>query len=347
MWGGTGNDTMYGEGGDDDMIGNAGDDSMSGGDGQDVMLGDDGTIAPASPAQLQPETSSVLRVATPASLTVGGNDTMDGGNGNDMMYGQGGNDVMHGSAGDDYMEGNAGSDTMTGDAGDDDMIGGSSVANTPDGADSMDGGDGNDVMLGDNGQITRQVDASNNYVRYSAVNKLGLQDGAVIRKVTLFADADTIGGNDTMTGGTGDDIMYGEAGNDSMAGGDGNDQMYGGLGNDSMDGGNGNDGMVGDDGIINPSIFNGSTQTLLVSQGHKISVQIDVGGTIDWSVTLVNPAVGGNDTMMGGLGNDALHGGAGNDLMYGDDPSSNTAVGGNDVHVRRSWQRQHVWPGRQ
>jgi Ca2+-binding RTX toxin-like protein len=330
MLGGTGNDTMFGQGGDDDMIGNAGDDSMSGGDGQDVMLGDDGTIAPASPAKIQPETSSVLRIATPASLTDGGNDNMDGGAGNDFMYGQGGSDTMHGGSGDDYMEGNAGADNMSGDAGDDDMIGGSSVAGTPDGGDTMDGGADNDVMLGDNGQITRQVDpATNTYVRYSAVNKLGLQDGAVIRNVTLFADQDTVGGNDTMLGGAGDDIMYGEVGDDVMSGGDNNDQMYGGLGNDSMDGGTGNDGMVGDKGIINPSIFNGSLQTLLVSQGKKISVLIDVNGTINWSVTLIDPTLGGNDSMKGGLGDDAMHGGAGADLMYGDD-SANPAAGGND-----------------
>jgi Ca2+-binding RTX toxin-like protein len=330
MSGGTGDDAMYGQGGDDDMIGNAGNDWMDGGDGQDVMLGDDGTITPASPARLVLETSSALRIALPASLTVGGNDTMAGGNGQDAMYGQGGNDSMSGGGNDDYMEGNAGSDNMSGDAGDDDMIGGSSVANTTDAGDSMSGGDGNDVMLGDNGQITRVVDGSNNYVRYSAANKLGLQDGAVIRNVTLFADQDTVGGNDSMAGGNNDDIMYGEAGDDVMAGDANNDQMYGGLGNDSMDGGTGNDGMVGDKGLINPSIFDGSTQTILVSQAKKISVAIDVGGTINWSVTLIDSTNGGNDSMKGGLGNDAMHGGAGADLMYGDDTASNT-VGGNDL----------------
>ncbi|HEX5241768.1 MAG TPA: calcium-binding protein [Tepidisphaeraceae bacterium] len=353
MTGGNGNDTMYGQGGndsmsggndDDDMVGGLGNDTMDGGAGNDVMLGDEGTIS--TPVNVVPkavpESNSIARSVTLNSSASDGNDSMTGGDGNDTMYGQGGNDWMDGNAGDDYMEGNSGNDTMFGEAGDDDMIGGSSVAFTPDGNDSMDGGDGNDVMLGDNGIITRPTDASGtHYLRQTPGatpgTGVGLEDNAVIRTIILV-DSDSVGGNDTMTGGTGDDIMHGELGNDVMYGGDGNDQMFGELGNDFMDGGAGNDCMLGDDGTIVGSIFNGASQTTLTVPGNKVSAVVDVKGTIDWMVNLLNASAGGNDTIIGGLGNDVIHGGAGNDITLGDQGIVNAngtvsliAGGGNDI----------------
>lgn len=353
MTGGDGADTMYGQGGndsmsggagDDDMIGGLGNDTMDGGDGNDVMLGDNGSIiTPVNVIpQAVPESNSIARTVVLSNSASDGNDSMTGGNGNDTMYGQGGNDYMEGNAGDDYMEGNAGSDTMYGGAGDDDMIGGSSIAGTPDGSDYMDGGDGNDVMIGDNGTITRPTDATGtHYLRQVAGptpgTGVGLEDNAVIRNLTLL-DEDTIGGNDTMYGGAGDDIMHGGLGDDVMYGGDGNDQMYGELGSDYMDGGTGNDCMLGDKGIIVASIFSGSSQTTIAPPGNKISALINVAGTINYVVTLIDPTNGGNDTMLGGLGNDVMHGGAGDDIMLGDTGMvSATGVvsllpgGGNDI----------------
>jgi len=53
----------------------------------------------------------------------------------------------------------------------------------------------------------------------------------------------------SLTGGAGDDTLYGSDGNDLMDGGDGNDFMYGYAGGDTMSGGNGNDHMEGGSGI--------------------------------------------------------------------------------------------------
>ena len=55
-------------------------------------------------------------------------------------------------------------------------------------------------------------------------------------------------GNDTLTGTTGADTIYGFAGNDSISGGDGNDQVYGDEGNDTLDGGAGVNELYGGDG---------------------------------------------------------------------------------------------------
>jgi Ca2+-binding RTX toxin-like protein len=327
MNGNAGADQMYGEGGADQMSGDADNDNMFGGDGNDTMNGNDG--------------ADQMFGQGGADLMFGGadNDLMSGGDENDVMYGQTGDDTQTGDAGDDYMEGNQGSDSMSGGTGDDDMIGGSSVANTPDAGDNMDGGDGADVMLGDNGIITRRFDSGGNLIRYTAANKLGLQNGAPIRDVTLFADSDVIGGNDFMTGGAGDDTEHGEAGNDSVYGNDGDDDLYGELGADLIDGGAGDDAIVGDKGIIVDSILDGSTQETISGQGNKVSVVIDSAGTKLRTVTLLDAANGGNDSISGGIGNDVIHAGAGDDLIYGDNLASSAADGkdaifadaGNDV----------------
>jgi Ca2+-binding RTX toxin-like protein len=55
-------------------------------------------------------------------------------------------------------------------------------------------------------------------------------------------------GNDTLTGGSGNDRIDGQDGNDSLFGGGGNDSLTGGAGNDFIAGGAGNDTLVGGDG---------------------------------------------------------------------------------------------------
>lgn len=58
-----------------------------------------------------------------------------------------------------------------------------------------------------------------------------------------------LGGNDTLLGGNGRDRLFGDAGDDSLDGGNGNDVLRGGLGNDRLDGGNGLDRLFGEGGI--------------------------------------------------------------------------------------------------
>jgi CSLREA domain-containing protein len=52
-------------------------------------------------------------------------------------------------------------------------------------------------------------------------------------------------GNDSITGGGGNDILFGDAGNDSLLGGSGRDILIGGLDNDNLNGGAGNDILIG------------------------------------------------------------------------------------------------------
>ncbi|MEH6740901.1 MAG: calcium-binding protein, partial [Sulfitobacter sp.] len=78
------------------------------------------------------------------------------------------------------------------------------------------------------------------------------------------------GGNDSLLGGSGDDVIYGMAGNDFISGGTDNDRLYGGSGHDTLAGEAGNDLYDGGDG--NDLFFAGA----------------------------------GADTMLGGAGNDQL-----------------------------------------
>lgn len=56
-------------------------------------------------------------------------------------------------------------------------------------------------------------------------------------------------GNDKLSGGAGNDTLYGYDGNDKLLGGTGNDTLFGGRGNDNLQGGAGNDVLVGGSGI--------------------------------------------------------------------------------------------------
>ena len=88
-------------------------------------------------------------------------------------------------------------------------------------------------------------------------------------------------GNDSITGGLGEDTLAGGPGNDTLTGGRENDSLYGGLGNDTLTGDSGDDSLDG--GIGNDSL-------------------------------LGSP---GKDTLIGGLGNDTLIGGNGFDILRG------------------------------
>jgi Ca2+-binding RTX toxin-like protein len=98
-------------------------------------------------------------------------------------------------------------------------------------------------------------------------------------------------GHDSISGGADDDILSGGAGNDYLSGGDGLDSLSGGTGDDTLDGGAGDDlvdGSSGDDVVL----------------GGEGDDQV-YGGT-------------GDDRLEGGAGDDLLTGGAGSDVIFGD-----------------------------
>jgi VCBS repeat-containing protein len=135
---------------------------------------------------------------------------------------------------------------------------------------------------------------------YSVVDGHGGTSTATLTmNITTLADGITLtGGNgtDTLTGGAGDDTIYGLNGNDVLSGNDGADIIYGGNGNDTISGGQSIDTLYGESG----------------------NDTID-GGT-------------GNDFLNGGSGKDLLTGGAGNDnFIYTSTSESAPGVTNYDV----------------
>ena len=60
------------------------------------------------------------------------------------------------------------------------------------------------------------------------------------------AYADVNFGNDSLSGGVGDDMLLAGNGNDRAGGDDGNDAVVGGVGDDGLGGGTGHDIILGD-----------------------------------------------------------------------------------------------------
>jgi uncharacterized delta-60 repeat protein len=84
-----------------------------------------------------------------------------------------------------------------------------------------------------------------------SVNRLVVNggDGAdritVASSVNLSTELHGGAGNDSITGGSGDDLLFGEAGNDQLLGGNGADVFVGGDDDDVLTGGNGRDILIG------------------------------------------------------------------------------------------------------
>ena len=88
-------------------------------------------------------------------------------------------------------------------------------------------------------------------------------------------------GNDIISGGSGQDTIFGQGGDDTITGDDGDDDLFGGSGADSLSGGQGQDELFGGDN--NDTLAGGS----------------------------------GDDKLYGGSGEDAIEAGGDNDSVYG------------------------------
>lgn len=115
---------------------------------------------------------------------------------------------------------------------------------------SLDGGAGNDVVISsqaDEGGTTINVPNTPPYNRsYQLQNTLLGGSGNDV--LIGGAGNDSIrggSGNDTLSGEGGDDLLSGDSGNDKLAGGDGSDTVSGSAGDDSLSGDDGNDYIYG------------------------------------------------------------------------------------------------------
>lgn len=304
------------------------------------MDGDDSIFL----GKLDPSKSSLrLPTAAPVATVISGGagndkiegtpfaDFIDGGAGDDTIDGYAGADQLHGGSGADLVTGGTGNDRLFGEAEDDTLYGG-------DGDDILDGGDGNDWVFGNGG---RDI-----LVDPSGLNVLFGDSGQVDGTHSLPGRASTtdpgIGAGDSITSGSGENVIFGGiegdviqcgdsfnvifgdegsvtfdaqghvrsattvlnvlGGVDHVTDGSGQDIIFGGEGDDVISGGAGDDLVFGDGGVV------------ALASMHLVSAEC--AGSQNGVDTLLGGD--GNDVLIGGNGPDHLEGGAGNDVLVGD-----------------------------
>ncbi|WP_262028770.1 calcium-binding protein [Microvirga sp. Mcv34] len=346
-----------GQGGDDNLSGDDGNDMLWGGAGSDVISGDagadmlDGGEGIDFLEYSNDETGVYVDLRTGSAAyghaesdIIRNFENVIGGLGNDTLYGSdeaneinglSGNDIIDGAGGSDEIFGDEGDDTIYGSGGDDRIYGSENndVIAGGAGADTLDGGSGIDTLLYGEAEAA-YVDLRTGYVA-------GQATGDVIRgfeNVTGGSGNDTLygsayanelngqGGNDTLAGADGNDTLWGSNGNDRLEGGADNDVVSGGVGADTMDGGSGIDTLVYSDYGIDTVLFGGV---------DGVYVDLRTGATAGQAA---GDVISGFENVVGGIGNDTLYGSAeanelngqgGNDTLAGAD-GNDTLWGGSE-----------------
>ncbi|UWQ76417.1 Hint domain-containing protein [Leisingera sp. M658] len=226
LTGGEGDDTILGGGGDDTIDGGDGSDSVEGGDGDDVIdtSKDSGIPLPDRGFPGYTGTDPDIPFIPADADPFDDRDTVLGGAGNDTI-----------STGDDadLIDGGSGMDVIDGGIDDDTIDGGSQ-------ADVLTGGEGSDILLGGGGSDTI----------YGGLNP-GFPDGLNITDDGSDgrpADPDPTNGMDTIDGGSGNDLIFGQDDDDDISGGSGHDTIDAGIDDDIVRGGAGNDLITGGQG---------------------------------------------------------------------------------------------------
>ena len=330
-----GADTLYGDAGDDLIYGQAGGDTISGDTGNDTIFGDRGTITI--------QAGVVLRIET-LDTSVGGNDTVNGGEGADTIMG---------GAGDDHLMGDGGNDVVLGDHGVSIRNDGSALANdvytsdpTQGGNDTVEGGDdadllfggpgndsftsgsGDDILIGDSGYVPRNSSDAPESARTTDPDKGGADSmEAMAGSNVILAGV----GNDTVTAGPGHDVILGDNGvvglGDTSLGTDSHNVMtsdYAQAGADTIDAGDGNNiVLAGSAGDL--SVTAGSGWDIILGDNGKV---VRTAAFVPTQIqSLLDDTNGGDDLHIdGGAGNDTIFGGAGDDTIFGN-TGNDTIVG--------------------
>ena len=244
--GGSGDDILTGQDGNDNLIGETGIDQIYGGDGDDFLWFYDADIGDVADGGAGSDTTYYFD-------PVGADSTIDITAGEIVVDGTaislvdietveiragGGDDTITGSSRDELFRGGTGNDSLSGDAGNDILIGETGV-------DEINGGDGDDVLWlydVDTGDV---IDGGSGYDQFIYFDNLNVDSSITVTAASVTVNGETVlltdieetsirsqGGNDTITGGSEDNIFSAGAGDDVMNGGGGNDFFLGGAGND-------------------------------------------------------------------------------------------------------------------
>jgi Ca2+-binding RTX toxin-like protein len=213
---------------DDSLTGNAGSNLLQGGDGNDILAGrgggDDGFDFLEGGDGIDTADFGYSAIGVTVDLTRGigpevaltSIENVGGSGHDDQLLGDVAANGLWGFGGDDSLAGGAGGDTLRGGAGDDTLEGGT-------GNDRLDGGDGIDAAIYLRSNLGVTVDLG------AGTGRFGDAQG------DMFIGVENIVGSargDTLTGGDGANMLFGEDSNDRLTGAGGADALNGGLGGD-------------------------------------------------------------------------------------------------------------------
>lgn len=208
------------------------------------------------------------------TLTQGDN-TFTGTDANETISAYGGNDDVNGGGGDDILKLAWGNDSGAGGTGNDDLSGGA-------GNDVLNGGPGNDVIRGGAGSdvVGSYAQAVDRFV--SSGGNMWMTEAEISSAKTFMArDGNSDQGDDTISGGDGNDFLTDFSGDNSISGGLGIDFIStldsgagAGTGVDTLDGGFGKDVLQGDDGDIMTGGAGVDTFSVVAAETAERAVQI-------------------------------------------------------------------------
>lgn len=291
------------------------------------------------------------------------NSWMRGTDGDDLIEGSIASDVLFGGLGDDTLKGKGGSDTYVYRSGDgNDLIDEYGTAAGDVDTLQLQGLNVADVtfsrgLVGNTNDVFIDVHATGERITiddqlgstWTSVEQIEFADGTVWDKTQIRDQAWMRGtdGDDTISGTSGADIMFGGLGDDTLNGSYGNDIFYGDVGSDILNGGYGDDLFYGGAGA---DVHNGGYGTDTVSYslsstaiylhlGDLAQSEGDAVGDTFSSIERIEGtdfndeiiADSASNTIIGGLGDDIISGLNGNDTLLGGD-GSDTLYGnaGND-----------------
>ena len=315
-----------------------------GADDNDIIVGDNGEMLFADDSVSgKSGVLSVVRTTDTTDDTGGheyaegelGDDVIFGGTNAsvDVLYGNVGNDVILGDNGElnwdydglhdlstldlirSYRDSVGGEDHISGNAGDDVLIGGTGgdLMYGDDESASAGADDGEDIMLGDNADIFLVGNVGRLKVRVA-----DMELGTAVDLITTTddvdpldpdydtqAEAEAVGGADTMSGNAKADIMLGGVNADDGMGEPEVDTMYGdrALPTATTIEDDADDIMLGDNGLLDFTF--GDPDRNILDLIHSFE-----------------DGLGGTDVISGNKGQDVAIGGTGDDDIYGDDATA-------------------------
>jgi Ca2+-binding RTX toxin-like protein len=254
-----------------------------------------------------------------------GDDNLSGTNDDDTITGLGGSDTLIGRGGDDLLDAGDQDDYLRGDPGNDRLFGG-------DGDDYLRGGAGDDTVDGGAGLNRAAFFDSTVGVQVSLLLQGAAQNtGQGMDLLTKIQHLSGTRFDDLLIGDSGDNWLWGDISAADPATGGGNDTLIGNDGNDLLDAGTGDQVFLGQRGNDSVTVFGNQTDTL---GGVRLDLNIQSGfaqdtgqgmmhlkGIENLSGSVHDDDFIGNrqgNILAGRDGDDSLSGGSGADSLYGD-----------------------------